>query len=89
MRRYGIKYSIEENKVIIPHYDVNGYLIGIRGRTLNPDEAAAEGKYRPIVFNERVLSHPLGYNLYGLNFIKGNIKRIGMAIVGEGEKAAL
>ena len=89
MRKYGIKYSIEENKVIIPHYDANGYLIGIRGRTLNPDEAAAEGKYRPIVFNERVLSHPLGYNLYGLNFIKGNIKRIGMAIVGEGEKAAL
>ena len=89
MRRYGIKYSIEENKVIIPHYDANGYLIGIRGRTLNPDEAAAEGKYRPVVFNEKILSHPLGYNLYGLNFIKGNIKRLGMAIVGEGENSPI
>ena len=87
MRRYGIKYSIEENKVIIPHYDIDGYLIGIRGRTLNPDEAATEGKYRPIVFKEKVLSHPLGYNLYGLNFVKENIKRIGMAIVGEGENS--
>lgn len=89
MRRYQIRYSIEENKVIIPHYDEKGYLIGIRGRALDPDEAAAQGKYRPIVFNEKVLSHPLGYNLYGLNLIKGNIRKYGMAIIAEGEKSVL
>ena len=89
MQYYHIKYSIEENKVIIPHYDKDGYLIGIRGRALDPDEAAAQGKYRPIVFNEKVLSHPLGYNLYGLNFVYDNIKKYQMAIVAEGEKSVL
>lgn len=89
MHYYSIKYSIEENKVIIPHYDENGYLIGIRGRALNEDDAAAQGKYRPIIFKEKTLSHPLGFNLYGLNLVKGNIKRLGMAILSEGEKGVM
>ena len=89
MRHYQIGYSIIENKVIIPHYNREGYLIGVRGRALDPDEAELNGKYRPIVVNGEVLSHPLGYNLYGLNFVAGNIKRIGMAIIAESEKSCL
>lgn len=89
MRYYQIKYSIEENKVIIPHYDEYGYLIGIRGRALNEDEVAVYGKYRPINYKDQILSHPLGFNLYGLNMVRGNIKRLGMAIIAESEKACL
>ena len=32
MVKYDIKYSISQNKIIIPHYNTNGELIGIRGR---------------------------------------------------------
>ena len=88
-RRYQIRYSIEENKVIIPHYNEEGFLVGIRGRALNSDDAAAQGKYRPIKIGEQILSHPLGYNLYGLNLVGGNIKRLGMGIIFEGEKSVL
>jgi hypothetical protein len=88
MKDFNIKYSIDENKVIIPHYNINGDLIGIRGRALNPEEAEI-AKYMPVQIEGKILSHPLGYNLYGLNFNKDNIKKSGMAIVAESEKAVL
>lgn len=86
LQYYNIRYDIPSNKVIIPHYDDKGFLIGIRGRDLNPD---AKNKYMPIVIGDKVLNHALGYNLYGLNFIKGNLQKYGMAIVAEGEKSTL
>lgn len=88
MKRYHILYSIEENKIIIPHFDENGNLIGIRGRTLNEDELYL-GKYLPIKIEGRLYNHPLGYNLYGLNFVKNNIKKFKTAIIAESEKAVL
>lgn len=88
MKRFNIKYSIEDNKIIIPHYDIDGNLIGIRGRTLNEEELYL-GKYIPIKINGEMYNHPLGFNLYGLNFVKENIKKYKMAIVAEGEKAVL
>lgn len=88
MRLFGIKYSIDQNRIIIPHYDKNGYLIGIRGRALN-EEDLEMGKYMPVQIEGKFYAHPLGYNLYGLNFVKGNINRMKMAIVAESEKAVL
>lgn len=88
MRLYGIKYSIEQNKIIIPHYDYEGNLIGIRGRALNEKDIEI-GKYMPVEIGGKIYSHPLGYNLYGLNFVRGNIKRKKLAIIGESEKFCL
>ena len=86
MKLYNIRYSINENKIIIPHYNYKGNLVGIRGRALNED---SEAKYMPIISNGNIYKHPLAYNLYGLNMVAGNIKRIGMAIIAEGEKSVL
>ena len=44
MDKYNIRYSISQNKIIIPHYDVGGRLIGIRGRALNKWEVDNVGK---------------------------------------------
>lgn len=88
MRRFGIKYSISQNKIIIPHYDENGFLIGIRGRALNEEDMEI-GKYMPVSIEGKIYAHPLGYNLYGLSFIKNNIHRSKMAIVAESEKSVL
>lgn len=88
MRHYNILYSISENKIIIPHYDINGELIGIRGRTLNIEELPF-GKYLPVKIEGKMYAHPLGYNLYGLNLVKDNIKKYKMAIVAESEKSCL
>lgn len=86
MSIYGIKYDISTNKVIIPHYDINNNLIGIRGRDLNIN---ADNKYMPIIYDNEVYSHPLSFNLYGLNLVKDNIKKYQMAIIAEGEKSCM
>ncbi|MBR4890520.1 MAG: hypothetical protein IKU15_04455 [Clostridia bacterium] len=88
MKIYNILYSISENKIIIPHYDVEGNLIGIRGRSLN-DEDIALGKYRPVTIEGKMYNHPLQFNLYGLNFVRENIKKYKVAIVAESEKSCL
>lgn len=89
MKHFNILYSIEENKIIIPHYNYDGKLIGIRGRALNENEIKTYGKYMPVLIGETIYSHPLNFNLYGLNLTKNNIKRVGLAIVSEGEKSVL
>ena len=38
MDKFNILYSISQNKIIIPHYDINGNLVGIRGRALDPQD---------------------------------------------------
>lgn len=88
MRRYNILYSISDNKIVIPHYDVEGNLIGIRGRTLNEEELPF-GKYLPMKIEGVTYAHPLGVNLYGLNFVRENIRKFKMAIVAESEKSCL
>ena len=88
MKLYNILYSIEQNKIIIPHYDISGNLIGIRGRALNESDLLI-GKYMPIQIEKNIYSHPLMYNLYGLNLVKENIQKYKMAIVAESEKSPM
>lgn len=88
MHHYNILYSISENKIIIPHYDLEGKLIGIRGRALN-EEDLIYGKYMPVKIEGKYYAHPLGYNLYGLNIVRDNIKRMHMAIIAEAEKSCM
>lgn len=88
MDLYNIRYSISRNAVIIPHYDVHGRLVGIRRRALNPEEAE-KAKYKPLYIEGASYSHPLGYNLYGLNIIKDEAKIQRRIIIAEGEKSCL
>ena len=89
MDKYDIKYSISQNKIIIPHYDIKGRLVGIRGRALNPYEVENFGKYMPVQIEGKWYSHPLSLNLYGLDKNWENIKRDGMAFIFESEKSVL
>ena len=87
--KYGIKYYPAEDKIIIPHYDINNRLIGIRGRTLIKEEAEKGGKYMPLMTATQAYNHPLGFSLYGLNLNKDNIRRAKTAIVFESEKSVM
>lgn len=89
MDKYDIKYSVSQNKIIIPHYDIENNLIGIRGRALNDWEIENVGKYMPVQIEKKWYSHPLSLNLYGLNMTKENIKKYGICYVGEAEKFVL
>lgn len=76
-------------QITIPHFDANNRLIGLRGRTLCEEEAEKYGKYRPLKINKDWYNHPLGMNLYGYNWNKDNIQKIGKAIIYESEKSVL
>lgn len=89
MDKFNIKYSISQNKIVIPHYDAKGRLIGIRGRALNDWEVENFGKYMPMKIEQKWYSHPLSLNLYGLNITKENIKRYGICYLCESEKSVL
>lgn len=89
MDKYNIRYSPSQNKIIIPHYDVSGRLIGIRGRALNQEDIENWGKYMPIQLEGKWYSHPLSLNLYGLNQTKENISALGVAYLFEAEKSVL
>ena len=89
MDKFDILYSIQQNKIIIPHYNADGELVGIRGRALNEWEIENLGKYMPVKIEGIWYSHPLSLNLYGLNITKENIKENGYCVLYESEKSVL
>lgn len=84
-----IGYYAGGEQITIPHFDIDGRLVGIRGRYLAADRADRYGKYRPLVVNRHQYNHPLSMNLYNLNNSKENIRKMKTAIVFEGEKSCL
>lgn len=89
MDKFDISYSISQNKIIIPHYDIDGRLVGIRGRALNDWEIENVGKYTPIKIEQTWYKHPLSMNLYGLNITKNNICAHSICFLFESEKAVM
>ena len=84
----GIAYDPKNEGIVIPHFDIDGNLIGIRERTLIK-EMEKNGKYMPAKLNNKMYNHPLSFNLYNLNNSKDAISIIQKAIVFEGEKSTL
>ena len=89
MDKFNILYSIPQNKIIIPHYNIDNKLVGVRGRALNSWEVENIGKYMPVQIEGKWYSHPLSLNLYGLNKTKENIKKTGICFIFEAEKSVL
>lgn len=89
MKKYSIMYSSFLNRIIIPHYDIDNNMIGIRGRTLTESDEEQYGKYSPIKIGNTMFNHPLGYNLYGLNINAETIKQKQKVLIVEGEKSVL
>ncbi len=81
-------YPVEE-QIVIPHFDINNRLIGIRGRYLSDYYAERYGKYRPLHIMNKEYSHPLSMNLYNINNSKEAIRKSKIAIIFESEKSTL
>ena len=88
MNYHNICYNPSSQAIVIPHYNINGELVGIRERTLIK-ENEIYGKYRPMYLNHQLYNHPLGFNLYNIEHSKENIKKTKKVIVFEGEKSPL
>lgn len=87
LHKYEISYYWGENHIIIPHVNINNDLVGVRRRSLNPEDA--NNKYMPEYIKGRFYDHPLGLNLYGLYQNQAEIARKRAVIVFEGEKSVL
>jgi DNA primase len=83
-----IRYNPLNGSIIIPHYDENDRLVGIRQRTL-VQEDEIYGKYRPARISGKSYQHPLSFVDFGLNKSKDKIKDYGTVIVAESEKFCL
>ena len=88
MTHAAICYDPKASGIVIPHFDIDNRLIGIRERTLIASEEY-KGKYRPAFINRQLYNHPLSFNLYNLNNSKDNIRKMRKAIVFESEKSCL
>lgn len=89
MDKFDIRFSISQNKIVIPHYDINGRLVGIRGRALDEWEIENVGKYLPLQIEGIWYKHPLSMNLYGLYENQENIRKHKICYVFEAEKSVL
>ena len=88
MEDRGICYDPAAQGIVIPHYDENDNLIGIRERTLIKEEEQY-GKYKPAILNGKMYNHPLGFALYNLNKSKNAIATLKKVVVFESEKSCL
>lgn len=89
LSKYDIRYSLKHNAIVIPHYDINSNLIGVRVRNLDHKVVEEFGKYNPLYLEGEMYNHKLGHNLYGLDKNKDYIKKVKKVVIVESEKAVL
>lgn len=87
--KFNIKYQLFDERIIIPHRDANGKVVGIRVRNLRDEDIQFRGKYCPLYYNNTLYNHPLSLQLYGLYENKDLISQAKTAIIFEGEKSVL
>lgn len=86
MKLFNIRFDILNNAIIIPHYNINNELIGIRARYLSEEMVESGRKYMPITIDNILYNYPTSVNLYGLNINKDNIRKYKRITIGESEK---
>lgn len=86
---FGVRMYFSQNKAIIPHYDINGNLVGIRARSFNRKDIECGKKYMPISIQGLTYRYPIQFNIYGLYQNKNNIKLFKKAIIFESEKSVM
>lgn len=89
IQKYNISYYLKDDRIVIPHYDIHGRLVGIRGRAMRQEDVDAGKKYMPLIVGGQLYNHPTAFNLYGLYENQEAIRRIGKVILFESEKSVL
>lgn len=84
--RFNIRFDIYSNKIIIPHYDISGNLLGIKGISLNEEDKTGNDF---ISIEGKSYNYKQEHNLYGLNLNKQNIIESKEAMIFEDEKDVL
>lgn len=89
MDKFGIKFDMIRNRMVIPIYDDKGVFVGAKVRNFNQEDIENGRKYMPLIHNNEIYTYDKGKILYGLNFNKKNIKNAKRAIIFESEKSTI
>lgn len=89
MDKFGIKFDMIRNRMVIPIYDDKGVFVGAKVRNFNQEDVENGRKYMPLIHNNEIYTYDKGKILYGLNFNKKNIKNAKRAIIFESEKSTI
>jgi DNA primase len=89
MAKYNIHFSILDNQIIIPHYDIDNNLVGVRARNMDEELVSKGMKYFPVRYKGEILRHPTGAVLYGLNFNRKHIEKYRTVVLFEAEKSVM
>lgn len=89
MDKFGIKFDMIRNRMVIPIYDDKGVFVGAKVRNFNQEDIENGRKYMPLIHNDEIYTYDKGKILYGLNFNKKNIKNAKRAIIFESEKSTI
>ncbi len=91
MDKFNILFSMEDCSIIIPHYDIDNRLVGIRQRNLSEYQLKLGRKYVPFTsMRSRITyKHQLGRNAYGIHINKESIIKSKKCMIWESEKSVL
>lgn len=89
IERFSIRFSVADNEIIIPHFDSQGNLIGIRSRALDKQRVLEGKKYMPTYLEGSDFRHAIRNNLYGLHIVAPAVRRSKKILLCESEKAAM
>lgn len=88
-KKFGIRYYVKRNAIVIPHYNLVGKLVGIRVRNLDYGKPGHTNKYMPLSMEGKLYAHPLSTNLYGIWENREGIMASRRVIVFESEKSVI
>lgn len=89
MAKYQIRYYEYCNQTVIPCYDAEARLIGIRVRNWDKDRVE-QAKYMPLItLDGQCYKFNTNQVFYGINYNKPEIERTGKVIIVESEKAVM
>ena len=89
MKKFAIKLDLDSERIVIPHFNEYGFIVGIRVRNFDEYELSMGRKYMPLILDKQMYTHSLKNNLYGLHLTKGAIKKHKKVILLESEKGVL
>lgn len=89
MAKYQIRYYERCNQTVIPCFDAEARLIGVRVRNWDKDRVE-QAKYMPLItLDGRCYKFNTNQVFYGINYNKPEIERTGKVIIVESEKAVM
>lgn len=87
LQKFNIKYDNYNRAIVIPNFDYNGNLIGLRARFFR-EEDIVKGKYRPVYKGKgEWYNHPTGRTFYGIYENKNIIEKKRTVVIFEGKRS--